>query len=239
MQTARALNKGVLPALRHHLAFFKNLGRELTGSGARRRRRWLGDCRRYLSAAPHMGDVSFAGDMREDADPWPNFRFAGPSTVSVAVASARSTISRNPRGCRTRGLGSMLCVRKSVLLDFIAAQGPRLIHLGSRAKSCGQVDAERMLLRLTTSSRAFSSARRLMAGRSAAGGTHRDSVSRRRSGRRWRVREARSSCRCLDVGRWFPPALEQFGRALPVDPPDPCQRMQCPAASGPCRGMHP
>lgn len=83
-------------------------------------------CRCYLSAAPHSGDVSLAGDMREDAGAmaecpfrWPCDRQHGGNRRNLYHLAESSRLP-------DLRLGSMLCVRKSVLLDFIATQGTRL-----------------------------------------------------------------------------------------------------------------
>lgn len=156
MQTARAPNKRVLPARRHHLALLKTLPGELTGVAHA-----VADAGSAIAdaiswPAPHTGDISFAGDMREDADAMAECPFRSPCDRQRG-GNRRNLYhlaeSSRPPDLR---LGSMPCVRTSVLLDFIAAQGTWLVHpAASRAKSCGQVYAERMLLRLTTSSRAF------------------------------------------------------------------------------------
>lgn len=185
-----------VPALRHHLAFLKTLPGELTGVAHAVADIGAAICRRYLSAAPHSGDVSLAGDMREDAGAmaespfrWPRDRQRGRGRNR----RERSTISRNPR--RRRICGSARCCACENPCCWISSlrKAPGLIHpAGSQAKSCRRVYAERILLRLTTSSRACFLLLTLTPcdGRSIGcrERTHRDIVSRRRVRRRWRVR---------------------------------------------------
>lgn len=58
----------MVPARRHHLAFLKTLPGELTGVAHAVADTGSAIADAISRPAPHTGDVSFAGDMREDAD---------------------------------------------------------------------------------------------------------------------------------------------------------------------------